>query len=134
MTTRDYTYPLIVLVCCASMNRLVALSKLLALMPTPIIPDPPKIPVVSPITQQFPHLLMARRAHLGLHLTAVDPALLPIARTPRPPPTGFAPAEHLELLRSEKSAAELPRCEGMMRMVFLIFVDMGLSEIEDTHK
>jgi len=123
MTTRDYTYPLIVLECCASMNRLVALSKLLALMPTPIIPDPPKIPVVSPMTQQFPHLLMARRAHLGLHLTAVDPALLPIARAPRPPPTGFAPAEHLELLRRQAQRSQDAK-GWLMRMVLLIFVDI----------
>ena len=67
--------------------------------------------VVSPMTQQFPHLLMARRAHFGLHLTAVDPALLPIARAPRPPPTGFAPAENLELLRwaQHSGAAKMRR-------------------------
>ena len=64
---------------------------------------------------------MARRAHLGLHLTAVDPALLPIARAPRPPPPGFAPAEHLELLAAtadREEAEEADDADGLMEMFY----------------
>lgn len=50
--------------------------------------------------QWVQRLFMAAGAHLGFHLTGVDPALLSIPRLTCPPPSSFTPAENLKLLQA----------------------------------